>query len=117
LGTVTSAPNLVMRGARWSACSRGSREARPQVVGEVLLVGTPMNDLPPARLGEVVGIGRDDGASVSAVAGNRAWYPHAGPLLDASSSGVGGGPTNVAVAGLQQARGDEMVMTDLHPGI
>jgi hypothetical protein len=33
LGTVTSAPNLVMRGARWSACLRGSREARPQVVG------------------------------------------------------------------------------------
>jgi hypothetical protein len=69
LGTVTSAPNLVMRGARWSACLRGSREPRPQVVGEVLLVGTPMNDFPPARLGEVVGIGRDDGASVSAVAG------------------------------------------------
>ena len=43
-----------MRVARWYCLLVVVVPARPQVVGEVLLVGTAMNNVLPARLGELI---------------------------------------------------------------
>lgn len=54
VGTTIYATSLVVRVARWYCLLVVVVPARPQVVGEVLLVGTAMNNVLPARLGELI---------------------------------------------------------------
>jgi hypothetical protein len=54
IGTTIYATSLVVRVARWYCLLVVVVPARPQVVGEVLLVGTAMNNVLPARLGELI---------------------------------------------------------------
>jgi glycosyltransferase 2 family protein len=54
VGTAIYATSLVVRVARWYGLLVVVVPARPQIVGEVLLVGAAMNNVLPARLGELV---------------------------------------------------------------
>lgn len=54
LGTAVYASSLLVRIARWSCLLTVLGRVRPQEVGEVLLVGNAVNNILPARLGELV---------------------------------------------------------------
>jgi glycosyltransferase 2 family protein len=54
LGTAVYATSLIVRVARWSCLLAVVVRAPAKVVGEVLLVGSAMNNVLPARLGELV---------------------------------------------------------------
>ena len=54
LWTTICATSVVMRVARWSCLLAVVVEARARAVGEVLLVGSAINKILPARLGELV---------------------------------------------------------------
>jgi hypothetical protein len=54
LGTTVYATSIAIRVARWSCLLAPLVKARARAIGEVLLVGSAINNILPARLGELV---------------------------------------------------------------